>query len=46
VSRAVLSHLVSCPRCLDEANQLLGLPLLRERNPIDLGREKRREAKH
>jgi RNA polymerase sigma factor (sigma-70 family) len=40
VSRAVLSHLVSCPQCLDEANRLLGLPLLDERNPIDLGRER------
>src|SRR5262249_33917853 len=37
--RATLSHLVSCPRCLDEANKLLSLPLLRERNVIDvLGR--------
>ncbi|MBA3356917.1 MAG: sigma-70 family RNA polymerase sigma factor [Pyrinomonadaceae bacterium] len=41
LTRAVLSHLVSCPRCLDEANRLLGLPVLRERSPIDLGREKR-----
>ena len=41
VSRAVLSHLVSCARCLDEANELLGLPPLRERHPIDaLGMER------
>ena len=37
VNRGVLSHLVSCARCLDEANRLLKLPLLGERNPIDLG---------
>lgn len=37
--RATLSHLVSCPRCLDEANRLLGLSPLRERDAIDvLGR--------
>lgn len=37
--RATLSHLVSCPECLDEANRLLNLPLLRERNVMDvLGR--------
>jgi len=37
--RSTLSHLVSCPRCLDEANKLLGLTPLRERNAIDvLGR--------
>ncbi len=41
MTRSALSHLVSCRRCLDEANRLLGLPLLRQRNPIDLGREKR-----
>lgn len=41
VTRAVLSHLVSCSRCLDEANRLLGLPLLMERHPVDQGREKR-----
>jgi len=41
VSRAALSHLVSCARCLDEANKLLGLPPLRERHPIDaLGMER------
>ncbi|HKR14147.1 MAG TPA: sigma-70 family RNA polymerase sigma factor [Pyrinomonadaceae bacterium] len=37
--RATLSHLVSCPECLDETNRLLNLPLLRERNVMDvLGR--------
>ena len=30
-----LSHVVSCPRCLDEVNRLLGLPLLSERYPTD-----------
>jgi len=39
LNRATLSHLVSCPRCLDEANKLLGLSPLRERDAIDvLGR--------
>lgn len=37
--RATLSHMVSCQQCLDKANQLMGLPMLRERNAIDvLGR--------
>ncbi|HEX8844612.1 MAG TPA: RNA polymerase sigma factor [Pyrinomonadaceae bacterium] len=30
-----LGHLVSCPRCLDEVNRLLNLPLLAERFPTD-----------
>ncbi len=30
-----MSELVSCPRCLDVVNQLLGLPLLAERHPND-----------
>ncbi|MEP7270772.1 MAG: sigma-70 family RNA polymerase sigma factor [Acidobacteriota bacterium] len=30
-----LSHLVSCPRCLDIINQELGLPLLGDRYPTD-----------
>jgi len=34
--RSTLSHLVSCPRCLDEVNKLLGLTPLHERNAIDL----------
>ena len=36
LSRCELSHLVSCPRCLDEANVILHLPLLRDRSPIDV----------
>ncbi|HEY9401504.1 MAG TPA: sigma-70 family RNA polymerase sigma factor [Pyrinomonadaceae bacterium] len=32
---ASLAHLVSCAACLDEANRLLGLPLLAERYPLD-----------
>jgi hypothetical protein len=37
--RATLSHLVSCESCLEQANSLLGLPPLHERNVIDvLGR--------
>jgi DNA-directed RNA polymerase specialized sigma24 family protein len=35
-----LAHLVSCKRCLDEANAILGLPLLDERSPDEvLGRD-------
>ncbi|HEX2270827.1 MAG TPA: hypothetical protein VHH35_14880, partial [Pyrinomonadaceae bacterium] len=30
-----LAHIVSCPRCLDDANRELGLPLLSERHPAD-----------
>src|SRR6266545_7083515 len=41
VDSAVLSHIVSCPNCLDAVNRLLGLPLLAERNSDDrLGRDK------
>lgn len=36
VPRAALSHLVSCPCCLDAANQLLDLPPLHARHPIDV----------
>ncbi len=32
----VLSHIVSCARCLDEVNSLLGLPPLSERYPTDM----------
>ncbi|HLA12249.1 MAG TPA: sigma-70 family RNA polymerase sigma factor [Pyrinomonadaceae bacterium] len=40
VSSVVLSHLVSCPDCLDTVNRLLGLPLLAERQSDDrLGRD-------
>lgn len=42
---ATLAHLVSCPRCIDEANDLHGLPLLSERFPVDsLGAEPRRKG--
>lgn len=35
-----LAHLASCPRCLDIVNELLGLPLLAERYPLDtLGKD-------
>ena len=34
--RPMLSHLVSCPDCLDAANRLLDLPLLRDRNALDV----------
>ena len=38
-----LSHLVSCPQCLDEINSILNLPNLNSRFPTDaLGREKRK----
>ena len=30
-----LAHIVSCPRCLDAVNRLLGLPPLSERYPTD-----------
>jgi hypothetical protein len=36
LSRRDLSHLVSCPTCLDLANNMLDLPLLRDRSPIDV----------
>lgn len=41
---ATLAHLVSCPRCIDEVNNLHDLPLLSERFPVDaLGMEPRRK---
>jgi DNA-directed RNA polymerase specialized sigma24 family protein len=37
---ATLAHLASCPRCLDIVNELLGLPPLSERHPVDtLGKD-------
>lgn len=40
-----LAHLVSCPRCIDEVNDLHELPLLSERFPVDsLGVEPRRKG--
>src|SRR5215211_1954284 len=42
---ATLAHLVSCPRCIDEVNNLHDLPLLSERFPVDsLGAEPRRKG--
>ena len=42
---ATLAHLVSCPRCIDEVNDLHDLPLLSERFPVDsLGVEPRRKG--
>ncbi len=35
----VLSHVVSCPRCLEKVNRLLDLPSLKGRHPIDSIRE-------
>jgi RNA polymerase sigma factor (sigma-70 family) len=41
LNRKVMSHLVSCPRCLNETNKIHDLPLLVERHPLDtLGRDK------
>lgn len=33
---SLLAHLVSCPRCLDEINRMLGLPPLSDRYPTDM----------
>src|SRR5215211_1396548 len=42
---ATLAHLVSCPRCIDEVNNLHDLPPLSERFPVDsLGAEPRRKG--
>src|SRR5215204_3619893 len=42
---ATLAHLVSCPRCIDEVNELHELPPLSERFPVDsLGAEPRRKG--
>ena len=35
VSCATVADLATCPRCLDQANRLLGLPLLADRYPTD-----------
>jgi DNA-directed RNA polymerase specialized sigma24 family protein len=35
IETETLAHIVSCPRCLDAVNLLLGLPLLSERYPTD-----------
>jgi DNA-directed RNA polymerase specialized sigma24 family protein len=36
LTTAELAHIVSCPRCLDEINTLLGLPLLADRSPDEV----------
>lgn len=35
VPTATAAHLVSCARCLDRANRVLGLPPLADRHPLD-----------
>lgn len=46
INCATLSHLVSCPQCLDAVNQLLDLPPLAERYPVDmLGNDNRNKEK-
>lgn len=35
IEAEMLAHIVSCPRCLDAVNRMLGLPLLSERYPTD-----------
>lgn len=45
VECAHLSHIVSCRRCLDRVNVLVGLPLLAERSATEmLGRDKRKRG--
>ncbi len=42
VNHQMLAHVVCCAVCLDQVNQLLGLPLLAEREPEKMtGRDKR-----
>jgi DNA-directed RNA polymerase specialized sigma24 family protein len=35
----ILSHVVSCPQCLEKVNRLLKLPALKDRHPLDSVRE-------
>ncbi|HEU4834503.1 MAG TPA: RNA polymerase sigma factor [Pyrinomonadaceae bacterium] len=35
LTTAKLAHIVSCPKCLDVVNRMLGLPLLAERHPAE-----------
>ncbi|MGH9905931.1 MAG: hypothetical protein ACRD8U_10175, partial [Pyrinomonadaceae bacterium] len=42
---ADLSHAVSCPKCLDEINRTLGLPLLATRHPAAMGRRDSRKPR-
>jgi DNA-directed RNA polymerase specialized sigma24 family protein len=45
VACAQLSHIVSCRRCIDRVNALIGLPLLAERSATEmLGRDKRKRG--
>jgi len=45
VECARLSHIVSCRRCIDRVNTLVGLPLLAERSATEmLGRDKRKRG--
>ncbi len=42
---SVVAHLVSCAKCLDEVNKLLGLPLLSERYATDMtGKDTRKKG--
>lgn len=42
IEAETLAHIVSCPRCLDAVNRLLGLPPLSERYPTDtIGTDRR-----
>lgn len=36
VTTPVLAHIVSCPRCLEEVNRVLGLPPVSDRYPTDM----------
>ncbi|HVF56827.1 MAG TPA: sigma factor [Pyrinomonadaceae bacterium] len=36
IDTPTLAHLASCPRCIDEVNKTLALPLLAERYPTDV----------
>jgi RNA polymerase sigma factor (sigma-70 family) len=47
VETKALAHVVSCPRCIDEANRLLGIAPLSERYPTDTaGADARQKDKH
>ncbi len=40
-----LSHAVGCPKCLDEINRTLSLPLLATRHPAEMGRRDPRKPR-
>ena len=45
LSAEVVAHLVTCARCLDEVNRILGLPMLADRYASDLtGKDTRRKG--